>query len=125
MPDTFPIAVSVAESDARQLKELSASLFTVTPDAEEAPIDVRSLDGDAIAVIVIMLGHQGISLLTKWLVARVQAGKPATVSAHGIRIEANSVADLERIAKLLELNLAAETGKKDGKKDKKHQDGGH
>jgi len=123
MPDTVPIAVTVAEYDAVELEKLRASFPEANSGDDGSTIDVRSLDGETIAVIVLMLSREGIAVLTKWLIARVQARKPTTVSAHGIRIEANSVEDIERLAKLVELKPAVEANKKPRKQNSKHGGG--
>ncbi|MFF2050259.1 hypothetical protein ACFVU2_01540 [Leifsonia sp. NPDC058194] len=109
------VVVSVPAPDAADLEvvidDLQTRHLSVSPE-----VDVRSLDGDTAALIVILLTSQAIEVLGHWLTARARARKSTSVTFDGVTITANSVAEVERVAASLRL---ASTDKKKQKKKKK------
>ena len=90
---TNEIVVSVPISDVSELHELLVSLGA--PDQEVS--DVRSLDGETVATVLLVVTLRVLPLLRDWLVARANSHKETSITTSGVTIKANSAADAERL----------------------------
>lgn len=101
----FVISVPEQESEDLSLLEGSLGIDLDAPSISE--VEVRSLDGETVAVIVVALTSQAIQAVAQWLVARARARKSTSVTFDGVTVTADSVEDVERVVASLRLRKDA------------------
>ena len=110
------IVIAVATDDASDLSALGGSVGDAADSGSE--FEIRSLDGETVAVLVIALTSQSVQVIGQWLVARARAKKSTSVTVDGVTVTADSVDAVERLLAQLEVGRGFKRGKRSGKPSK-------